>query len=172
MAWGPRYLASIMGICVLTLVPVLKRTRARKVMISLIPASVGIQVASIVYNFGLEFFQDGRHGTIPDGYVWRPSEFQLFCRFRNLGLHLIGRPDYDCIPPERERPETYQVTVAPESVRRIHAVNLFPFKARAITGNTTLFLGLLAVWLVGLVKLVLVVLFWRRHVRRGRPPTP
>lgn len=161
LAWGPRYLASMMGIWILAIVPVLQGVRFRKSVAALVTISVCVQAASVVYNFGLEFFQDLRHGTIPDGYVWRPGESQLFCRFRNIALHASGRPDYHSIPPERQRPATRQVITTPEAVKGMHVINIFPFKARAVTGNTKTFSALLALWLAGWAALAVVVGLWR-----------
>ncbi|MCH7705153.1 MAG: hypothetical protein IIB61_08575, partial [Planctomycetes bacterium] len=85
--WGPRYLTSIMGLLLLPLIPVIRRPRQRSILIALCAISVCIQAASVVYSYALEFYQDRRHGIIPDSYVWRPAESQLFCRFENIALH-------------------------------------------------------------------------------------
>jgi len=167
LAWGPRYLASGMGIWVLGMIPAVSRPRFSGGFVAVLSLSVCVQLASIVYSFGLEFYQDRRHGTIPDGYVWRPVESQLFCRFRNIALHALGRPDYNSIPPKKENPNTHQVSTTPESVRRLHAINIFPFKARALTGDNLLSAVLLAVWLTGIVLLVFVIHWWRGSIRRS-----
>ncbi len=168
LAWGPRLLASAMGLAALTLIPPLQWRRGRWLVVAVVALSVCVQLASVVYSFGLEFYQDRRHGTIPNGYVWRPGQSQLYCRGRNIVLHAAGRPVYESIPPERIRPETHQVPATAEQVRRIHAVNLFPFKARANTGPGKLFYALLAVWGATLAAWGGTVLRWWR---RARAPT-
>jgi len=170
LAWGPRFLASVMGFWVLALVPVLQRRRLRWVMVSLVAASICIQAASVVYSFGLEFFQDRRHGTIPDEYVWRPAESQMFCRFRNIALHSLGRPIFDSIPPDREAPTIHKIKTSPQSVQRLHAVNIFPFKSLAIRKNYKLFWCLLGLW-VGCIVLLGAWIFRRRRLLSGRMET-
>lgn len=167
--WGVRYLASSMGLCVLAVMPCLRSRRGGRLTASLVALSVCIQIASIVYNYGLEFFQDCRQGNIPGAYVWRPAESQLFRRFRNLGLHVAGRPDYDSIPPPTGKKGWYPSTKTRESVRRMHVVNVFPFKAREFTGSTKLFHTLLGLWIAVLVMLGLSILWWVRWAR-GRGP--
>jgi hypothetical protein len=170
LAWGPRYLASGMGIFVLALTPLMWAGR-RRLLTAFVAASVAVQLASVVYGFGLEFFQDRRHGTIPDAYVWRPAESQLFCRFRNIALDLTGRPDYGSTPPVHERPATYQVTTSQEEVKRQHALAFFPFKAYATTHNVKLFRILLGLWLTILAALAATVWRWKpwRELRRPEP---
>ncbi len=167
--WGPRYLASLMGITMLGLIPALRRPVLRPFLRPLLALSIVIQIASVTYSYGLEFFQDGRHGTIPDAYVWRPSESQLVCRFRNIALHVLGHPIYESIPPAVERPEVHQTAHPREQIEKMHVVHFFPFKAHAHTGNKTLFNGLLALWLAILAGLAVVVWLWRRAVRGEAP---
>jgi hypothetical protein len=166
LAWGPRYLASTMGLCVLGLVPLLECDRPHRKLTVLMVLSIGVQLASIVYSFGLEFFQDRRHGTIPDGYVWRAAESQLVGRFRNIALHLASRPNLASIPPERERAATHQVTTSGESVRRLHAVNVFPFKALAFGAGNRIFSALLAVWASAILLLVFLTRRWASLLRK------
>jgi len=141
--WGPRYLASLMAVMMLGLIPILRFAALRALFVALFALSVPIQSASVIYNYGLEFFQDGRHGIVPDAYVWRVAESQLVCRFRNIALHALGHPDYACIPPPVERPELRQTTRSPGQVRRMHVVHFFPFKARANIDSRTVFAALL-----------------------------
>jgi hypothetical protein len=163
--WGPRYLTSLMGIAMLGLIPILRRRRLRPVVLALFVPSVLIQMASVSYSYALEFYQDGRHGTIPDDYVWRPAESQLVCRFRNIVLHVTGRPIHDSIPPIVERPEFYQITRSPEQVSHMYVVHFFPFKAYANLQDRTLFGILLALWLVILAALGRVCWCWMRFVQ-------
>jgi hypothetical protein len=165
LAWGPRYLASSIGFCLLPLIPVAGFPRWRRLLAPVGLVSIVIQVASVVYGFGLEFAQDRRQGTIPDEYVWRPAESQLFRRFQNIARDLVGRPNHASIPPDVERPATSQVTTSRETVRQQHTVNVFPFKARALTGNRKLFRMLLAVWLSMWMLLGALIWFWYRRLR-------
>ena len=170
--WGPRYLASLMGLAMLGLIPILRVRRVRPIVLALVVPSVLIQMASVSYSYVLEFYQDRRHGTIPDGYVWRPPESQLVCRFRNIVLHVAGRPIHESIPPIVERPEVHQTAISPEQVRRVHVVHFFPFKAYANLQDRTLFGILLALWLVILAALGGVCWRWARLVgaQVGRRP--
>jgi hypothetical protein len=169
LTWGTRFLASQMGIWMLALIPVLRWPRIRPLFLTLFAISVAIQFASVVYNYGLEFWQDRRHGLVPDAYVWRPTESQLVCRFRNIALHVFGRPIYRSIPPPVERPELCQTTTSPEAVKRMHVVHFFPFKAYANTGNKALFAALLTVWLAILAALAATVWRWWRALRTTSP---
>lgn len=172
LTWGPRYLASLMGLAMLGLMPILQRRRLRRVVWALFVPSVLIQMASVSYSYALEFYQDRRHGTIPDRYVWRAAESQLVCRFRNIVLHAAGCPIHESIPPIVERPEVHQTVISPEQVRRMHAVHFFPFKANANLQNRTLFRILLALWLVILAAFVGVCWRWARLVRAGADCRP
>lgn len=165
LTWGTRYLVSQLGLWVLALLPLLERVRLGWVLRGLLAVSVAIQAASVVYNYGLEFFQDRRHGLVPDAYIWRPAESQLFCRFRNLALHALGRPNYTSIPPAVVRPELHHLRTSPEEVRRLHTLHFFPFKARAATGNLRVFRVLLVLWIALLVATAAAGLLWRRVAR-------
>jgi hypothetical protein len=170
LAWGPRYLAGILGVCMVGIVPVLRWKSFRWVLPAVAILSVCVQVASVMYSFGLEFFQDRRHGTIPDAYVWRPAESQLLCRFRNIALHAVGRPDYESVPPERPNPVLHQTALARQDVMRMHTVGFFPFKAEAATRNARAFHWLLGIWLAEIVALGFTILLWRRRVGGFPPP--
>jgi len=164
--WGPRYLASQVGLWMLGLSPLLARPRGRRWCWVVLAASACIQFASVFYSYALEFCQDGRKGLLPDGYVWHPRESQLFIRFQNMGLHAAGRPNYDSIPPATPRPAVLQMQTPREAVRLAHAVHFFPFKAYAYTGNRKLFAALLAIWLGLLILLMLTAWAWRRRLAR------
>ncbi|MEP0845544.1 MAG: hypothetical protein HRF50_01840 [Phycisphaerae bacterium] len=164
LTWGTRYLVSQLGVWVLALLPRLERPRLGAAFKWLFSLSVAIQVSSVVYNYGLEFFQDRRHGLIPDGYIWRPAESQLACRVANIFRHLSGRPNYDSIPPAVVRPELHHLLTTQDEVRRLHAVHFFPFKALAATGNRKLFVALLVCWLALLAALLATGAYWRRRV--------
>lgn len=171
LTWGTRYLVSQLGVWVLALLPRLDRPRLGAAFKSLFALSVAIQLSSVVYNYGLEFFQDRRHGLIPDGYIWRPAESQLVCRFVNIARDLAGRPSYDSIPPAVVRPELHHLLTTRDEVKRLHAVNFFPFKALAATGNRKLFVALLVCWLALLAALLAAGAYWRRRlVAVPRPP--
>lgn len=163
--WGPRYLASLMGIAMLALIPIVRHPTFRRVLVPVFALSVVIQFASVTYSYVLEFYQDRRHGTIPDAYVWRPAESQLVCRLRNIARHAAGRPIHKSIPPIREHPEVHQTLISSELVKRMHAVQFFPFKAYANLGSRSLFAALLALWLMMLAMLGSTLWLWRRALR-------
>jgi hypothetical protein len=160
LSWGPRYFASIMGIALFALIPVLQWRRAKWLVSTLVALSICIQIASVTYSFSLEYFQDGRHGTIPDNYVWRIDESQMLCRFQNIALHIAGIPNYNCIPPEKEIPDTWNIYFSRERVKQNHTIAAFPFKARSYLGNKNLFNVLLLLWLGCLVMLFTNIALW------------
>jgi hypothetical protein len=166
LAWGPRYLASLMGLLCVGLLPILRRRGAwRSALVALASVSVIIQLASVTYSFGLEYFQDRRHGPIPDEYVWRVRESQLLCRFRNVALHVAGRPDYRSIPPGETGLAPPKAPVSPERVRLVHAVQAFPFKALAAGTGNGLFHALLGIWVALLLALGATTFLWVTRAR-------
>ena len=171
LAWGPRYMASVMGLFVLGMVPVLQWRRGRWLVAALIVVSVIVQMASVTYSFGLEFAQDRRHGTIPDEYVWDIRQSQLPARFRNIALHAMGRPNLTSMAPARERPDFCQVHTGVSTVAKLHAVNFYPFKARAMQSNSRLAGALLALWLAQLAALAATILVYVRGANDPAKPT-
>jgi hypothetical protein len=157
-----------MGIALFALIPVLQWRRAKWLVSTLIALSICIQVASVTYSFGLEFFQDGRHGTIPDNYVWRIDESQLLCRFQNIALHIAGIPNYNCIPPEKQIPDIWKITFSREQVKQIHTIAAFPFKARSYLGNNNLFIVLLVLWLGCLMMLCTTITLWIKKLKSSK----
>ncbi len=169
LTWGTRYLVSQLGVWTLALAPLVDRARPAAALRVLLYVSIALQGASVFYSYGLEFFQDRRHGMIPDGYIWRPAESQLVCRIRNLVLHAVGAPSYESTPPATPRPELHQLITTRDEVRRLHAVHFFPFKALAATGDRRLFLVLLPVWLAIVAGAAVSAAAWRRAVLISEP---
>lgn len=172
LTWGPRYLTSQIGLVLLGIIALWRFVAWRRVFWCLFAVSVAIQLASTIYSYGLEFFQDRRHGLIPNR-TWIARESQLLRRFENTARHAIGRPNFDSIPPENERPELHEKTTPTEQVRKLHSVNLYPFKSLAYLGNRKLFAVLLAGWLLTIALLAATIRTWRRAVRASAaPPQP
>ncbi len=146
LTWGVRYLASCVAMLSLGLLPLLERDRIARWVIGLALLSATIQIASVVYSYALEFFQDRRHGLVPDAYVWRPAESQLVCRFHNIAMHALGRPEIRTTAPAIPNAELHQTPVPLESVRLLHQVHFFPFKAYYTTRNVLLGRVLLVGW--------------------------
>jgi hypothetical protein len=170
LTWGTRFVASILGVLCLGLVPCcVEKVRdgnlapaLRTAFVSIFAISAAVQVASVVYSFGLEFAQDRRHGTVPDEYVWRPTESHLLRRFENIARHVAGRRRLESIPPAIERPAFYQTRTTPEEVRMAHAVSFFPFKAAAHLGSGTVFAAMLTMWMGMLAGSGYFAWRWRR----------
>jgi hypothetical protein len=169
VAWGPRYLASVMGLCVLPIMPLMQR-RMSFLIVPVVIVSIGVQMTSVPYNFVLEYFQDGRHGTIPDDYVWRWQESQLLCRFQNIGRDLAGNPNNNSIPPAHERPELSQTTFGPAQVQTVHTPNIFPFKARLAANGQKLARMLTWLFVAMLAALGATVVLWWRRIEADRSP--
>lgn len=169
LTWGPRYLASTLGIAMLAAWPILSAGHARTLVWTIAATSIAIQLASTVYSLGLEFYQDRRQGLIPGEHVWRPAESQLVRRVRNIALHLAGRRILTSIPPDEIRPELHQTPVTPEEVHRLHTVAYFPFKAYYNTGSTRVLAVMLALWLGLIAAAAGVALAWRRAAQRAAP---
>ncbi|MCP3904750.1 MAG: hypothetical protein GY715_14075 [Planctomycetes bacterium] len=138
----------------LALIPLLRWRLARGALVALAVVSVTVQVASVTYAFETEFIQHRDHATAPYDWVWRPEESHLLERFHNLARHVSGDP----VPAFEDQPGA-----APD-------VNVFPFKRAIRTQSAPVRYGLLAVWIAGVVMLVLVVVRWAWLVRRAEPP--
>jgi hypothetical protein len=165
LAWGCRYLASSLGLLVLAALPLVHSRRRGWLLLVVIP-SIVVQAASVTYSFALEFYQDRRHGLLPDGYVWRWDESQLVCRFRNVAMDLAGKPDYSSLAPATPNPVLHQAAVNEQAVRRMHTVNVFPLKARAAGVSGGVWYGLLAAWACIVVCFLAVAVHWIWSWRR------
>lgn len=150
-AWSIRYQAPLLPLLVLPLVELFNRslkTAAKAAVISIIAVSVVIQLASVVYNFNLEFVQNPNHHVIPDSYVWDFSQSHLRKRFENIIRHIAGNRDFSSVPVADEEPLLLKVNQSEQSVRQTYYVNFFPFKAKSMLPSSKLFSALLALWLV------------------------
>lgn len=73
-AWSIRYQVVILPFLILPLIELFNRplkVLAKIGIISIIVVSGVIQLASVVYNFNLEFVQNPNHCIFPDNYVWQ-----------------------------------------------------------------------------------------------------
>ena len=118
----------------------------KTVVISVIGVSIIIQMASVVYNFNLEYVQNPNHCLIPDDYVWRWSESHLQMRFKNIFAHLNRERSFSSVPVEEEDPCLLKSNQSEKSVQHNYAVNFFPFKAKSNLGTGKLFYILLFMW--------------------------
>ena len=169
-AWGLRYQAPVLALMVLPgalLWDRLGRGWLRGTMATVVGLSVVLQLASVVYNFNLEFTQNPNHGIIPDGYVWRWSESHLVGRWANIGRHVAGQRDYSSEPVVEEEPYLYKINYSPEAVRQAYTVNFFPFKAGCFMGPGLLQRVLLGGWVMLLGCLGVSAVFLARRVRQG-----
>ncbi len=150
-AWSIRYQAAVLPFLILPLVELFNRSLknlAKTMIISIIAVSCVIQVASVVYNFNLEFVQNPNHHLIPDDYVWEWSQSHLVKRFSNIWAHLTDRRDFSSAAVTEEEPLLLKQTHSEESVRKAYCVNFFPFKAKVMLPAGKLFYPLLCIWVV------------------------
>jgi hypothetical protein len=160
-AWSIRYEVPVLPFLILPLVVLFNRplkALAKTVVISVIVVSIVIQLASVVYNFNLEFVQNPNHHLIPGDYVWDWSQSHLRKRFENIVKHVAGKRDFSSVKVTDEEPMLLKYNHSEQSVRITYCVNFFPFKARSMLPSTKLFYPLLCIWLVLLVGFCVVVL--------------
>jgi len=106
-------------------------------------------VASVVYNFNLEFKQNPNHCIIPDKWVWDWRQSHLLKRFENIGRHILNNRDFSSVKVEEEEPLLFKVNQTKQAIREAYYVNFFPFKAAAMLRPNKVFYLLLGIWLVG-----------------------
>jgi hypothetical protein len=150
-AWSIRYQAVVLPFLVLVLAEFFSRPLrkpAKTIIISVIALSGVIQLASVVYNFNLEFVQNPNHHLIPDDYVWEWSQSHLRKRFENIFRHIAGKRDFSSVKVTDEEPLLLKYNHSEESVRNTYQVNFFPFKAKYSQPTGKLFYPLLCIWLV------------------------
>jgi len=159
-AWSIRYQVAVLPLLVLPLVELFSRPvkkPARTVIILVVALSGVIQLASVVYNFNLEFVQNPNHHLIPDGYVWDWSQSHLRKRFENIVRHIAGKREFSSVKVVDEEPLLLKYNHSEESVRDAYHVNFFPFKAKNRQPTVKLFYPLLCIWLVLLACFCAVV---------------
>jgi hypothetical protein len=170
-AWSIRYQVSVLPLLFLPLVELFDsplRAFAKTVIISIIAVSTAIQLASVVYNFNLEFVQNPNHHLIPDGYVWDWSQSHLRKRFENIVGHIAGKRDFSSMEVTDEEPLLLKYNHSEESVRDAYHVNFFPFKAKNRQPAVKLFYPLLCVWLVLLACFCAAVFkLFRLYIRQN-----
>jgi hypothetical protein len=164
-AWSVRYQVPVLPFLVLPTVVLFGRplkTMAKILIILLISISCVIQLASVAYNYNLEFIQNPNHNVIADGYVWDWSQSHLRKRFENIIGHITGNRDFSSTKVINEDPTLLKFNRTEQEVKTAYCVNFFPFKAKSMGGSQTahthtsgrLFYPLLCLWLA------LLVLFW------------
>ncbi|MDO8301869.1 MAG: hypothetical protein Q7T18_01370 [Sedimentisphaerales bacterium] len=155
-AWSIRYQTAVLPLLILPLAHLfdlcLKRLFAFLVSIA-ITVSILIQIASVAYNFNLEFVQNPNHSLIPDAYVWDISQSHLVMRFDNIAQHIAGKRNFSSATVTNEEPFLFKRNVSEDAVRYTYGVNFFPFKAYAATHSNKLFYPLLGGWIVCLAAM-------------------
>ena len=160
-AWSVRYQVPMLPFLILPIVVLLSRPMKavmKALVVSLVSISCVIQVASVVYNFNLEFSQNPNHCIIPDGWVWDWPQSHLRKRFENIAAHIAGRRDFSSVPVAHEEPLLLKYNRSEQSVRNAYRVNFFPFKAAGAPASARLFYPLLCLWVVLLMGFCLVTL--------------
>ena len=150
-AWSIRYQAAILPFLILPMAELFNKSLkkpAQTVIILIIAVSCVIQVASVVYNFNLEFVQNPNHHVIPGDYVWDWSQSHLRKRFENIAMHIAGERDFISVKVTDEEPLLLKYNHSEEAVRSAYHINFFPFKAKNRQSTTRLFYPLLCIWLV------------------------
>jgi len=167
-AWSIRYQVPVLPFFILPMVVLFGRevkTMAKILIITLISISCVIQLASVAYNFNLEFIQNPNHHVIADNYVWDWSQSHLRKRFENIIGHLTGNRSFSSVKVTNEDPMLLKFNRTRQEVQTAYCVNFFPFKAKSMCGSQTaytsgsLFYPLLCFWLA------LLVLFWVAAVK-------
>lgn len=175
-AWSIRYQAVILPFLVLPLVElfdpstslraVSERSESNRrplksfgktVIILIITVSSMIQLASVVYNFNLEFVQNPNRCIFPDNYVWQWSQSHLWKRVENIAKHIAGKRDFSSAKVINEEPVLLKYNRSEETVRFAYCVNFFPFKAKGMQPSTRLFYPLLCFWSILLVGFCVIV---------------
>jgi len=156
-AWSIRYQVPVLPFLILPMVALFGRgvkTMAKILIITLISISCVIQLASVAYNFNLEFIQNPNHHVIADNYVWDWSQSHLRKRFENIIGHITGNRSFSSVKVTNEDPMLLKFNRTRQEVQTAYCVNFFPFKAKNMLTSEKLFYPLLCFWLA------LLVLFW------------
>ena len=156
-AWSIRYQVPLLPFLILPMVVLFGKpvkTTAKILIISLISISCVIQLASVAYNFNLEFIQNPNHHVIADNYVWDWSQSHLRKRFENIIGHITGNRSFSSVKVTNEDPMLLKFNRSKREVQTAYCVNFFPFKAKNLLTSQKLFYPLLCFWLA------LLVLFW------------
>jgi hypothetical protein len=177
-AWSVRFQASVLPLLILPLALLFARpmrTAIKILVLSLISISCVIQLASVVYNFNLEFVQNPNHCLVPDSYVWDWSQSHLRKRFENIFDHITGNRNFESVKVIEEEPLILKYNHTEESVREAYYVNFFPFKARSMlpsAASAKLFYPLLCIWLALVVGFFAAVFQLVRFYIRQRAENP
>ncbi|MHC4488109.1 MAG: glycosyltransferase family 39 protein [Planctomycetota bacterium] len=162
-AWSIRYQVPVLPFLILPMVVFFKTQDSRPktqdtkpefgvwkiLVISLVSISCVLQLASVVYNFNLEFVQNPNHHVIAGDYVWDWSQSHLRKRFENIIGHIAGKRDFSSVKVTDAEPMLLKFNHSEQSVRDAYGVNFFPFKANRMLApeKKKLFYPLLCLWL-------------------------
>jgi len=150
-AWSIRYEVPVLAFLVLPLAQLFSKPMksiVKILVILLVSISCAIQLASVVYKFDLEFFQNPNHSIIPDDYVWDWSQSHLVRRFSNIWAHLTGHRNFSSVEVVQEEPLIMKRNFTKEDVEKAYHINFFPFKARCIPYSREFWIPLLCFWFV------------------------
>jgi hypothetical protein len=150
-AWSVRYQVPVLPFLVLPMAHLFNsnlKAFTRKLVVLLIMISALIQLASVVYNFNLEYVQNPNHCVIPDEWVWDWRQSHLFMRFESIGRHILNNRDFSSVKVTQEEPLLLKINQTEQSVRRAYYVNFFPFKAAAMMRSDKMFYTLLIMWIL------------------------
>jgi len=133
------------------------KSLGKTMIILVIAVSSVIQLASVVYNFNLEFVQNPNHSIHPDNYVWQWPQSHLRKRFENIIEHMAGKRDFSSVEVTEEEPTLLKYNYSEKIVRDAYSINFFPFKAKTMLPSTRIFYPLLCFWSILLVTFGAVV---------------
>ena len=125
-AWSIRYEVPVLAFLVLPLAQLFSRptkSMVRILVMLLVSISCTIQLASVVYKFDLEFFQNPNHSIIPDDYVWDLSQSHLIRRFYNIWAHLTGNRDFSSVEVVEEEPLIMKRNFSKDDVKKAYHIN-------------------------------------------------
>ena len=153
-AWSCRYQASVLPFLTLPLIIFFDKPHTmviKTIGALIIGISFVIQIASVTYNFNLEFAQNPNHCIIPDSYIWKWNQSHLVKRFDNIGRHIINQRDFRSVEVSKEESRLLKTNRGINDVKMAYSINYFPFKARAMMVSSKLFYQLLGLWSVCLL---------------------
>jgi hypothetical protein len=159
-AWGLRFQVPILPLLVLPLLELWDQLRSplkKRLVGMLVTLSVAIQIASVVYNFNLEFVQNPNHCLVPDRWVWDWSQSHLVNRFKNIGQFVVNRRSFSSVPVVESDSRILRSNVSEQTVKNAYVLNCFPFKSYHFLGGILICHVLLVLWLAEWLLFVVYV---------------
>lgn len=150
-AWSCRYQASVLPFLTLPLIIFFDKPHTmliKTIGALIIGISFVIQIASVTYNFNLEFVQNPNHCIIPDSYIWKWNQSHLVKRFDNIGRHIINQRDFRSVDVSKEEPRLLKTNREINDVKTAYSINFFPFKALSRLAVPRVFYILFGLWLI------------------------